>query len=76
MQALEHINFTNSPTFAANPGAHTAKAVELYRKLNADEVEALDKTGVIKHPAFNEAVEKGFDSFALAAAIRHVHSLF
>lgn len=76
MQGIEHINFTNSPSFAANPGALIAKSVEIYYKLNADEVEIFDKVGLIPERLAKPAEDQGFDLFALATAVRVVHAKY
>lgn len=76
MQGLKHITFSNSPSFAANPGALTAKAIDVYYKLNADEVERFDKTGILPERLTKPAADQGFDVFALATAVRVVHADF
>lgn len=76
MQGIEHIKFCNSPSFAANPGALTAKAIETYYKLNADEVEHFDKTGILPARLTEPAEKQGFDTFALAAQVRIVHAKY
>lgn len=74
MQGIEHINFTNARNFASSPGALAAKAIEIYHKLNADEVEKFDKTGVLPDRLTKPAVDQGFDVFALARTVRIVHA--
>lgn len=76
MQGLKHITFSNSPSFAANPGALIAKSVEIYYKLNADEVETFDKVGRLPERLAKPAEEQGFDIFALVTAVRVVHAKF
>lgn len=76
MQGIQHINFTNSPSFAKNPGALVAKSVEIYYKLNADELETFDKVGTLPARLVKPAEEQGFDIFALTSAVRTVHAKY
>lgn len=76
MQGIQHIKFTNSPSFAANPGALIAKSISIYHQLNADQVEAFDRTGQLPADIVDAAVAQGFDDFAIVATVRNVHEAY
>lgn len=76
MQGIQQICFSNSKTFAANPGALKARAIEVYHKLNADELEHLDKFGTLPARIVDAITAQGFDDYALTATVRSIHETF
>lgn len=71
MQGIEHINFTNSPSFAKQVGATSAKAIELATKFTPEEAKTFYVSGKIPEQYAKDAEAQGFDLFALASAIRN-----
>ena len=70
MQGIEHINLTNSPKFAKQVGATTAKAIEVKANLTPEQKFKFDCTGLFPADVNAGLENQGFDVFAVACAVR------